>query len=146
MAFPSFVDFELGPSPLNDRTILLNWREKDRSEHLFGPHQLSDGTLRFMALTALFLQPQENLPRVIVIDEPELGLHPYRALPGCLGHAVRDVCEPVPARERRGSGEVRRRQRREAAGYGATRRLAGGVRLRGGGHVGPRHVRGEALR
>ena len=77
MAFPSFGDFELGPSPLNDRTILLNWREKDRSEHLFGPHQLSDGTLRFMALTALFLQPPENLPRVIVIDEPELGLHPY---------------------------------------------------------------------
>jgi len=77
MAFPSFGDFELEPSPLNERTILLNWREKDRSEHLFGPHQLSDGTLRFMALTALFLQPPENLPGVIVIDEPELGLHPY---------------------------------------------------------------------
>jgi predicted ATPase len=77
MAFPLFDDFELEPSRLNEANILLNWREKGRVGHLFGPHQLSDGTLRFMALTALFLQPAENLPGVIVIDEPELGLHPY---------------------------------------------------------------------
>ena len=39
-------------------------------------HQLSVGTIRFMALTALLLQPPQNLPSVIVLDEPELGLHP----------------------------------------------------------------------
>jgi predicted ATPase len=38
---------------------------------------LSDGTLRFIALATLFLQPQEHLPSVILVDEPELGLHPY---------------------------------------------------------------------
>lgn len=44
------------------------------NEYLLGPHQISDGTLRFMALATLFLQPR--LPNVIVLDEPELGLHP----------------------------------------------------------------------
>jgi predicted ATPase len=73
--FPQFDDFVLEPSPRNENYILLNWREKGRPEYLFGPHQLSDGTLRFMALATLFLQPK--LPSVIVIDEPELGLHPY---------------------------------------------------------------------
>jgi predicted ATPase len=47
-----------------------------RSDYLFGPHQLSDGTLRFMALATLLLQPAELMPKVIVLDEPELGLHP----------------------------------------------------------------------
>jgi predicted ATPase len=75
--FPQFGDFVLEPRPLNQRNIILNWRERNRSEYLFGPHQLSDGTLRFMALATLFLQPPEKLPSVIVIDEPELGLHPY---------------------------------------------------------------------
>jgi predicted ATPase len=36
---------------------------------------LSDGTLRFMALATLLLQPIP--PKVIIIDEPELGLHPF---------------------------------------------------------------------
>ena len=54
---------------------MLNWREKG-VDYLFGPHQLSDGTLRFMALTALLLQPPALLPPVVVLDEPELGLHP----------------------------------------------------------------------
>ncbi|MFZ4484871.1 MAG: AAA family ATPase, partial [Chthoniobacterales bacterium] len=47
------------------------------SGHLFGPHQLSDGTLRAMAIIALLLQPPEDLPGLIVLDEPEIGLHPY---------------------------------------------------------------------
>ena len=46
------------------------------SDYLFGPHQLSDGSLRFMALTTLFMQPPDLRPRVIIVDEPELGLHP----------------------------------------------------------------------
>ena len=41
---------------------------------IYGPTDLSDGTIRFIALTVLFMQPW--LPRVIIIDEPELGLHP----------------------------------------------------------------------
>ena len=77
LVFPTFGNFNLAPSTTNDRTILLNWHEKDRSDHLFGPHQLSDGSLRFMALATLFLQPPERLPNVVVLDEPELGLHPY---------------------------------------------------------------------
>ena len=54
---------------------MLNWLESD-SEYLFGPHQISDGSLRFMALTTLLLQPPKSLPAVIILDEPELGLHP----------------------------------------------------------------------
>lgn len=72
---PQFSDFDLEPLADNDNYVRLNWREKG-SDYLFGPHQLSDGTLRFMALTTLFLQPPELRPRVIIVDEPELGLHP----------------------------------------------------------------------
>lgn len=73
---PQFGDFVLAPSPRNDKYILLNWREAYGPDYLMGPHQLSDGTLRFMALATLLLQPPERLPSVIVLDEPELGLHP----------------------------------------------------------------------
>ena len=73
---PQFSDFALRPSERNSDYIILNWREKHHPEYLMGPHQLSDGTLRFMALTTLFLQPPEKLPPTVVIDEPELGLHP----------------------------------------------------------------------
>jgi len=73
---PFFGDFVLEPTELDKNRIILNWRERDRDE-LFGPHQLSDGTLRSMALLTLLLQPEEKLPSVIIIDEPELGLHPY---------------------------------------------------------------------
>jgi len=73
---PRFDDFILEPMKLNVNNILLNWREKD-SDVTFGPHQLSDGSLRAMALITLLLQPRADLPSVIVIDEPELGLHPH---------------------------------------------------------------------
>jgi len=73
---PQFGDFILEPSPLNDNYIMLNWKEQT-GDYLFGSHQLSDGTLRFMALATLLLQPEQNLPSVIVLDEPELGLHPF---------------------------------------------------------------------
>ncbi|MCP4695541.1 MAG: AAA family ATPase [Gammaproteobacteria bacterium] len=77
LVFPSFSSFVLEPSPRNEKYILLNWREKGGPDYLLGPHQLSDGTLRFMALATLFLQPAEKLPGMIILDEPELGLHPY---------------------------------------------------------------------
>jgi predicted ATPase len=75
--FPEFGDFALHPTALNDNKILLDWYEKNNAEeYKFGAYQLSDGTIRFMALAALLLQPPKNLPSVIVLDEPELGLHP----------------------------------------------------------------------
>lgn len=69
---PGFRDFMLNP---DGDHILLRWRGHD-PEYIFGPHQLSDGSLRFMALATLFLQPPEDLPDMIIVDEPELGLHP----------------------------------------------------------------------
>jgi predicted ATPase len=74
--FPSFRDFALQPSVRNNNYIMLDWVAENSLEYKLGAHQLSDGTIRFMALAALLLQPPANLPSVIVIDEPELGLHP----------------------------------------------------------------------
>jgi predicted ATPase len=88
--FPQFRDFELSPSKLNDKYVLLNYLEKD-SDYIFGPSQLSDGTLRFMALTTLLLQPPKWLPNVIIIDEPELGLHPVAVVD--LASMVRTAAE-----------------------------------------------------
>jgi predicted ATPase len=72
---PDFDGFVLEPSKLNQKQILLNWTHKGR-EYEFGPHQLSDGSLRFIALATLLLQPADKLPLLIALDEPELGLHP----------------------------------------------------------------------
>ena len=76
LAAPFFGDFVLAPMELNPNNILLEWRERE-SDYLFGPHQLSDGLLRLMALVTLLRQPEDRLPSLIIIDEPELGLHPY---------------------------------------------------------------------
>ena len=73
---PFFVDFDLEPAGQNRTDIILNWRHRE-SDLVFGPHQLSDGTLRAICLIALLQQPQDDLPFVIVVDEPELGLHPH---------------------------------------------------------------------
>ena len=73
---PQFSDFRLGPSPQNQNNIFLNWIGEKGEDYLFGPHQLSDGSLRFIALATLLLQPPTTIPKVIVLDEPELGLHP----------------------------------------------------------------------
>ncbi|TDN37002.1 DUF2813 domain-containing protein [Hymenobacter sp. UV11] len=71
---PFFQGFNLHPSPNNPDFIQLVWKSVDDSEQNFFAAQLSDGTLRFMALATLLLQP--NPPPTILIDEPELGLHP----------------------------------------------------------------------
>src|SRR5437660_1314067 len=73
---PQFADFELSPSVLDRNSVLLNWRKKDH-DYLFGPHQFSDGTLRSIALISALSQEPGSLPILTVIDEPELGLHPY---------------------------------------------------------------------
>lgn len=72
---PQFGDFDLQVLADNADYVRLNWREQG-SDYLFGAHQISDGSLRFMALAALLLQPPDTLPSVIILDEPELGLHP----------------------------------------------------------------------
>jgi len=73
---PFFVDFQLEPLALNPDTIKLEWRHK-RSDRYWDASAFSDGTLRFIALATLFLQPVELRPSVLLVDEPELGLHPY---------------------------------------------------------------------
>jgi predicted ATPase len=73
---PFFDDFQLAPLALNPNTIKLEWRHKS-SDQYFDAAAFSDGTLRFIALATLFLQPAELRPSVILVDEPELGLHPY---------------------------------------------------------------------
>jgi predicted ATPase len=71
---PYFDRFNLNPDKLNEDKIRLRWKEKG-SDNYFEAKHLSDGTLRFIALTTLLLQP--GVPQVIIIDEPELGLHPF---------------------------------------------------------------------
>lgn len=71
---PQFQDFYLQPIGNN---ISLRWIDNSASDYVFNAHQLSDGSIRFIALATLLLQPQETMPSVIIIDEPELGLHPY---------------------------------------------------------------------
>ena len=55
--------------------VALRWKAK-RSDKTFGAHLTSDGSLRFFALVTLLNLPAEMLPNVILLDEPELGLHP----------------------------------------------------------------------
>ena len=73
---PYFSDFVLEPQEGNEEQIVLKWQQKG-CDDIFNASQLSDGTLRFICLTTLLLQPHELQPATIVVDEPELGLHPY---------------------------------------------------------------------
>ena len=73
---PFFDDFQLEPAQLKPDSIILEWRHKN-SDAYFDATALSDGTLRFIALATLLLQPEIYRPSVILVDEPELGLHPY---------------------------------------------------------------------
>jgi predicted ATPase len=73
---PFFDDFLLQPRGLESTDIRLEWRHK-KSDQYFDASSLSDGRLRFIALATLFLQPEEFRPSIILVDEPELGLHPY---------------------------------------------------------------------
>jgi predicted ATPase len=71
---PFFEHFVLKPSRLNEEIIQLEWKEKGFQDSYFNAFHLSDGTLRFICLATLLMQPEP--PATIIIDEPELGLHP----------------------------------------------------------------------
>ena len=74
LIMPQFEDFVLEP---NDAGYLwLEWNDRSSVRRTFTPNDLSDGSLRFIALTTLLLQPPKLMPKLLVIDEPELGLHP----------------------------------------------------------------------
>ena len=73
---PFLDDFQLAPSRLNENKIRLEWINKF-SDQYFDISSLSDGTIRFICLATLLLQPVGERPSVIILDEPELGLHPY---------------------------------------------------------------------
>jgi len=71
---PFFNRFYLQPDEINPEQIYLRWFEIG-SDQIFNAHNFSDGTLRMICLTTLLLQPSP--PKTIIIDEPELGLHPF---------------------------------------------------------------------
>jgi predicted ATPase len=91
---PYFLDFFLRPEA--NGNIKLKWQSK-HSSSVYGVNDLSDGTIRFIALTVLFMQP--TLPETIIIDEPELGLHPtaIAKLSGLIKSAAAKKCQVIIA-------------------------------------------------
>jgi predicted ATPase len=73
LVIPFFKDFVFRQNPFNSDQMMLEWQDI-YSDQIFNASDLSDGSIRFMCLATLLLQP--NLPKVILLDEPELGLHP----------------------------------------------------------------------
>ncbi|MCY8232882.1 AAA family ATPase [Priestia endophytica] len=71
---PFIRDFDLSPMELDKDKIRLKWLHTESDEY-FDSSQLSDGTLRFICIAVLLLQP--DLPYTVILDEPELGLHPF---------------------------------------------------------------------
>lgn len=71
---PFFDDFILEPRKSGEKTeVNISWTQKG-SDYPMQPYHLSDGSIRFICLATALLQP--NPPSTIIIDEPELGLHP----------------------------------------------------------------------
>lgn len=68
---PGFRRFEIEEA--HGKT-LLRWQASGSSKTI-GPHLTSDGSLRFFALVTLLNLPAEVLPEIVLLDEPELGLH-----------------------------------------------------------------------
>ena len=75
LAAPFFREFVHRDDP--GERIELEWTEATDPDTVRGPRQFSDGTLRFICLATLLLQPSRLQPMTILIDEPEIGLHPY---------------------------------------------------------------------
>ena len=82
---PTFDRFQLD-DPYG-KTI-LRWRAKG-SDKVIGAHLTSDGSLRFFALVTLLNLPSEMMPSVLLLDEPELGLHPQAV--ELIGQMIRRV-------------------------------------------------------
>lgn len=77
---PFFGDFVHRPGKHENyppESLELEWTQKGKRDTPLRAHILSDGTLRFISLATLLLQPIEWVPHTVLIDEPELGLHPY---------------------------------------------------------------------
>lgn len=70
-AFPTFgrLDFP----PVAAGRITLAWKESEFTRAFYAS-ELSEGTLRFLWLATLLQSP--GLPKVTLIDEPEVSLHP----------------------------------------------------------------------
>lgn len=92
LAIPFFDDFALEPEELrpDEYQIQLLWRQIG-SDYPFLPSQLSDGSIRFICLVTALSQPEP--PSTIIIDEPELGLHPYAIT--LLGALMRSASEKM---------------------------------------------------
>lgn len=74
-AVPHFGEFRF-PEADRDDKISLEWSPRHDPDTTLGPLELSDGTLRYICLSTLLLQPPELQPSLILVDEPEAGLHP----------------------------------------------------------------------
>lgn len=88
-AAPFFGDFVFRDD--GSEYIELEWTERGRPDTPWKAHVLSDGTLRFICLTTLLLQPAALLPDTVLIDEPELGLHPFAI--NLLAEMLKEVSE-----------------------------------------------------
>lgn len=91
---PYLLDFFFRPE--SNGNVRLRWQSK-YSSTVYGVNDLSDGTIRFIALTVLFMQP--TLPETIIIDEPELGLHPtaIAKLAGLIKSVAAKRCQVIIA-------------------------------------------------
>ena len=92
---PYFECFDLEPQILNNNKIDLVWNDAEVPDKYFSVNHLSDGSIRFIALATLLMQPE--LPKVIIIDEPELGLHPVAIikLAGMIKSAAERGCQII---------------------------------------------------
>lgn len=93
---PYFSGFSIRPTAPDSEYVRLGWHEQG-NELLYGAADFSDGTMRFVALATLFLQP--DLPKTIIIDEPEIGLHPLAIakLAGLIKSASQRGCQVIVA-------------------------------------------------
>lgn len=96
-AIPDFERFYLEPSPLGSQKIELQWNDRNLPDKYFTARDLSDGSIRFIALATLLMQPK--LPELIIIDEPEIGLHPHAIskLAGMIHSASNRGCQIILA-------------------------------------------------